>query len=105
MIQYEFGEINNVSKFSDCADECVDQDRLREDLLGFEWDCDEDKCRCLYERRTLEDRNYGFDRTNTKGTGTGSIKKSITSQNWFCAKLKSSGNDVQVSPRALRGVN
>merc|ERR1712130_151505 len=63
---YEYGEFKKIKNFSDCADACVEDTRssLLDSLRGYDYDCYEGKCRCLYDRGTLDSRNSGtFNRT------------------------------------------
>jgi len=107
--KYQYGQYDSVNSFSKCADKCVKKgpSNLLEDALkGYDWDCKNNKCQCLYQEGYLGSREYEFDRTNTDGIGEGSISKSKNKDNWYCAKLSGAGEnllDVQVSRRALRG--
>ena len=74
----------------DCADLCVNDvnDYLASELLGFDYDCRYETCRCLYSRGTLDkNRNYNFQRTNTRLPGEGSIETTRSKDEFFCFKL------------------
>jgi len=101
--KYEYGGFDDIKKFSKCAEACVkDGDKAYlDDLKGYEWDCEKNKCKCLYEKGTLKKTgDYDFD--NTDYEGKGSIKKSKKSSGWVCAKggiVAKKGNDVETSRR------
>jgi len=107
--KYEYGQYHDVKKFSQCADACVEKgpSKLLDDLKGFEWECKDKQCRCLYEEGTLRSDKYDFDSTVKSGRkGEGSIGKSSESDHWNCAKLSKSEEVLaRVGRRALRGVN
>merc|ERR1712238_183590 len=99
--KYSYGGFNDIKKFSKCAEACVkdgNQDYLY-DLRGYEWDCEKNKCKCLYDKGILKRTgDYDFDGTDYKGNGY--IKKSKKSSGWVCA-IASKGNGVEIS-RGLR---
>lgn len=87
---YEFGQFDDVREFSHCADKCVKDVRssLLDSFRGYDWNCKNERCRCLYDEGTLDSRNSGnFDRTNRNERGAGSIEGTTRSDNYFCAKL------------------
>jgi len=92
---YEYGEFKNVKKFSDCAEACVNDVRseLLDGFRGYDYICGEDKCRCLYDKGTLNSRNgSSFYRTNRNEYGYGSVSGSEKEKDCYCAKL--SGADL-----------
>eukprot|EP00571_Detonula_confervacea_P013757 CAMPEP_0172297516 /NCGR_PEP_ID=MMETSP1058-20130122/507_1 /TAXON_ID=83371 /ORGANISM="Detonula confervacea, Strain CCMP 353" /LENGTH=175 /DNA_ID=CAMNT_0013006677 /DNA_START=48 /DNA_END=575 /DNA_ORIENTATION=+ len=87
---YEYGEFNNAKDSSACAKFCVNEvnDYLAGELLGFDFDCREQTCRCLYSRGTLDgQRSYSFQRTNTRLQGEGGIEKTRSKTEFFCFRL------------------
>ena len=82
--RYEYGEIDNIDNFDDCAETCVQDvpSALLSHFRGIDFVCenkDRDSCRCLYDAGTLENNARSvasdgvFDSTNTDGTGKGSV--------------------------------
>mmetsp|Transcript_33045 Transcript_33045/g.60940 ORF Transcript_33045/g.60940 Transcript_33045/m.60940 type:complete len:301 (+) Transcript_33045:2-904(+) len=112
---YEWGQFDKIEEFSDCADACVRDVRseLLDSFRGYDWDCRDEKCRCLYDKGTLDSRNGGrFDRTNRNEYGKGKIEGTTKKTDYYCAKLAGtdfdvSGTDFDVAEdsRALRGYN
>ena len=61
---------------------------LLDSFRGYDWDCDSNRCRCLYDRGTLDSRNSGrFDRTNRSERGYGSVDGATFKDRSHCAKL------------------
>lgn len=91
---YQYGQFDKVKKFSDCADRCVKDvsSRVLDAFRGYEWDCKNRECRCLYDDGTLNGdkraRNM-FDRTNRHEDGKGPIERTKKDKNVYCAKLDS----------------
>ena len=54
-----------------------------DDLKGYEWNCEKNECRCLYEKGTLK-RTYHYDFDGTDLKGNGYTKKSKKSSGWVC---------------------
>lgn len=86
--RYEYGEIDNIDNFNDCAETCVQDvpSALLSRFRGIDFVCqrqnsnqERDSCRCLYDAGTLESNSRAvasdgvFDSTNTDGTGKGSV--------------------------------
>ncbi|KAL7546505.1 hypothetical protein ACHAWF_010643, partial [Thalassiosira exigua] len=93
---YEYGQFNKVKKFSDCADACVKGTRssLLYSLRGYDYDCYENRCRCLYDRGTLDSRNSGsFNRTNRNEKGKGKVEGTRKKNDFNCAKLAGTDYD------------
>lgn len=92
--RYEYGQFDKVREFSQCADACVKDVRssLLDSLRGYDWNCEKERCRCLYDKGTLDSRNSGnFDRTNRDERGDGPIEGATKSDDYFCAELE--GNE------------
>lgn len=92
---YEWGQFDKVKEFSECAEACVKDVRtsLLDSFRGYDWNCREETCHCLYDKGTLDSRNSdGFDRTNRNESGEGSVERTVRSYDDFCAKL--SGAEV-----------
>ena len=111
--KYEYGQYDDVSKFSSCAKKCVEKgpSTILKKLQGYNWNCRTKKCRCLYDEGTLKSK-YDFDEYKTSDRdGKGSVKKTSKADNWNCAKLDkvsadlAMGHDAKVSRRGLRGAN
>lgn len=95
--KYEYGAIDDVGDFGDCARACV-QD-VRSSLLdsdgfrGVDFDCRYNVCRCLYDEGTLDRDSSGFDRTYRDESGHGPIdgaKASRSSKDFYCGRLEGS---------------
>ncbi len=91
--RYEYGEIDGVDNFDDCAATCVQDvpSSLLSHFRGIDFVCQrtpgmqqdystqQDSCRCLFDAGTLESNSRSvatdgvFDSTNTDGTGTGAV--------------------------------
>ncbi len=82
--RYQYGEIDNVDNFDDCAETCVQDvpSALLSSFRGIDFVCESknrDSCRCLYDAGALDDNARSlasdgvFDSTNTDGTGKGSV--------------------------------
>jgi len=87
---YEYGQFDRVKEFSDCAEACVNdvRSKLLDNFRGYDWDCSNRKCRCLYDKGTLDSRNSGrFDRTNRNESGRGSVEGTEKKSDYYCAKL------------------
>lgn len=89
---YEWGQFNNCRNFSQCADMCVNSvsSSLAFDsgFRGYDFDCDQQVCRCLYDSGTLNSRNSGrFNRVNRNEPGRGSISGTTRKRSTFCGKL------------------
>ena len=88
------GEINDSTQ---CSEACVTgtTDYLARELLGFEYDCDNGECKCLYSVGVLgnsESRasGNGFDYIDTDADGDGSITTGVErrdSAGVYCFKL------------------
>ena len=95
---YEFGEFDAVDSFADCANAClrdVDVKLTKSTVLrGIDYVCEsedggryyyEGKCRCLYERGTIESdakavKKSVFDETSEIGVGTGPVEGTSTEE-------------------------
>jgi len=118
--RYQYGQYSNkteyseLEEFSGCADLCVyegDQELL-DSLVGFEYHCTHEKCRCLYDEGALgdqdsEDLDEQFDEVNEDYDGEGPVNKDEDKEKegWYCAHLVQAGEEdavVQVSRRGLR---
>jgi len=116
--RYEYGEIDNIDSFDDCAETCVQDvpSALLPHFRGIDFVCqnqnskEQDSCRCLYDAGTLESNSRAvssdgvFDSTDTSGTGKGSVSNGFSATNRFqrvgttteedkevvCVKLESS---------------
>ena len=88
---YEYGQIDDIEDFGQCADACVED--VDSDLLdtfrGIDFDCGSNTCNCLYDQGTLDRRNSAdFDRTSRYGQGYGSITGANRgSRGMYCGKL------------------
>ena len=116
--RYEYGEIDNIDSFDDCAETCVQDvpSALLPHFRGIDFVCqnqnskEQDSCRCLYDAGTLESNSRAvasdgvFDSTDTSGTGKGSVGNGFSATSRFqrvgatteedkevvCVKLESS---------------
>jgi len=112
---YEWGQFDKIKEFSDCADACVEgvRSELLDSLRGYDWNCYDEKCRCLYDKGTLESSDgKDFDRTNRNEYGKGTIEGTTKNTDYYCAKLAGTefdvagtNFDVAEDSRALRGYN
>ena len=89
---YEYGQINHINDFSECADACVNDVSTRlvdsGSFRGIDYDCKRRECRCLYDEGTLSNRNsQDFDRTNRREYGYGPIDGGKSSRDMYCGKL------------------
>eukprot|EP00571_Detonula_confervacea_P010486 CAMPEP_0172305220 /NCGR_PEP_ID=MMETSP1058-20130122/6552_1 /TAXON_ID=83371 /ORGANISM="Detonula confervacea, Strain CCMP 353" /LENGTH=228 /DNA_ID=CAMNT_0013016749 /DNA_START=93 /DNA_END=779 /DNA_ORIENTATION=- len=87
---YEYGQFDKIREFSDCADACVEDvhPHLLDFFRGYDWDCKNQKCRCLYDKGTLDSRNSArFDRTNRVERGRGPIEGTTKKDSYYCARL------------------
>ena len=89
---YEFGQINRINDFSECADACVNDVSTRlvdsGSFRGIDYDCKRRECRCLYDEGTLSNRNSrDFERTNRREYGYGPIDGGKSSRDMYCGKL------------------
>jgi len=90
--RYEYGQFDKVKKFSDCADKCVKDvsSSVLDNFRGYEWNCKNRECRCLYDEGTLDSRTSDrYDRSNRNNDGEGPIKKTEKKKDRYCAKLDS----------------
>ncbi len=101
--QYEWGAIEGVYYGTDdvCASDCVkgygraeargcstSQRPDPKKLVGFNYDCDNATCYCLYERDTLSSRySKCFDSMNTNDYGGGNVYSTTTSPGATCYSL------------------
>lgn len=92
--RYQYGQYDEVTEFSDCADKCVYDGSLDllASLVGYDWDCTHDKCRCLYDKGALGDQNSKdleeqFAKINEDYDGEGSVSGGKDKKGWYCAKL------------------
>lgn len=89
---YEWGEFGSCTNFSECAERCVN-DTLGDlafagGFRGFDFDCSNRRCRCLYDAGTLDSRNSGrFDRSDRNLPGEGSISGTARRSSYYCGKL------------------
>ena len=94
-MRYEWGEIEDVDTFSECAEACVND--APEDLAmgssfrGFDFDCDESTCYCLYDEGSISSsdaRSFARSNRNDRSAkGEGSIEGSDSANGIYCGKL------------------
>ena len=88
---YEYGQIDDIEDFGQCADACVEDvdPSLLDTFRGIDFDCGSNTCNCLYDQGTLDRRNSAdFDRTSRYEQGYGSITGANRgSRGMYCGKL------------------
>ena len=86
---YEYGVFYDVPQFSICAERCVMDvpgGMLTDSFRGFDWDCVEEACRCLYDTGTLDSwSRLIFDDTRVDLNGEGPVMGGFDRDGWFCA--------------------
>ena len=92
-IGYEYGGFDGVKDTDECAEWCVNETptELQNVIRGFNYDCIDEVCQCLYDEGTLDQNNSGgFDTTNYQTRsrkGRGSITRYEDNNGWYCFKL------------------
>jgi hypothetical protein len=82
-IGYEYGGFDDVQDTDKCADMCVNDTptELANLLRGFNYDCGNMVCQCLYDEGTMDSDNAGgFDTSNYQTRsrkGQGSISRTV----------------------------
>jgi len=100
--KYDYGEeeLDGSDEADDCATKCVnkpDRETL-EHLVGFDWNCDQSRCRCLYENNTLSDVDKAvFDDFDSDNNGVGSVENTDNENDWRCYRLESTTQDIIAS--------
>lgn len=98
---YEYGQFDDVKDFSKCAKKCVGgdlSDRLVDELKGFDWNCDNQKCHCLFNEGTLKSKDEDtFDRVVRDKDGKGKVEDTKDADDWYCAKLKKNSSSRKKS--------
>lgn len=89
---YQWGQFNNCQSFSECADLCVNNApgslAANGSFRGYDFDCEQSVCRCLYDSGTLNNKNSGrFNRVNRNEPGRGSISGATRKKYSYCGKL------------------
>lgn len=104
---YEYGQFNNIEHSNKCSDACVHDvtDDLASKLLGFDFGCSDQVCRCLYTSGTINSQNKGyFDSYNTNFVGKGSISGTLKKNTFYAFKLVGAEEDqASVSISSFRG--
>ncbi|KAL7523401.1 hypothetical protein ACHAXR_000772 [Thalassiosira sp. AJA248-18] len=94
-VEYEWGEFENVDDSDECAKMCATktQTSLANVLRGFNFNCYDFACQCLYDQGTLDrDNSRDFDNSNyTTRTqkARGSITKTVRDDGYYCFKMVS----------------
>ena len=112
--QYDWGAIQGVNTGTEdvCGSMCVkghgsfeargcstSQRPDPKKLVGFNYDCDEATCYCLYERYTLSNKyNRCFDEMNTSNDGQGDVFQTTTKPGTTCYSLHIQPSDPPPSP-------
>ena len=92
-IGYEYGGFDDVQDTDECADMCVNDTptELANLLRGFNYDCSNMVCQCLYDEGTMDSDNAGgFDTSNYQTRsrkGQGSISRTVQDDGWYCFKV------------------
>ena len=92
-VTYEWGMFEDVGNSDDCAQMCTNSvpTSLANVLLGFNFDCADSTCECLYSEGTLTPSNSKeFDSSNYQtrsSKGRGSVTKTVEEKNVYCFKL------------------
>ncbi|KAL9181015.1 hypothetical protein ACHAXT_009820 [Thalassiosira profunda] len=96
--RYEYGAFYNVFEFSDCASACVNgikpelkpTEAMLQNFRGFDWDCENNECRCLYDNGTLNDwLAMIFDDINIDEelVGEGAVFDGLDKDDWYCGNI------------------
>lgn len=84
---------------------------LLDNLVGFDWSCNNNRCRCLYDKGALGDQSSRhlevFDNVNEEHKGRGSVGGARNQDGWYCAELDQADiklykGEFQVSRQGLR---
>jgi len=112
--KFQYGQINEVEEFSECAEKCVmdGNEELLAELVGYDWHCMHSICRCLYNKGALGDQDTDdeverFVKVNEEHSGDGKVEDGMEKDGWYCAHLSQNeevwgGVTATTSRRALR---
>jgi len=93
--EYSYGMYKDVEDSSKCAEKCVEDVKnglLKNDAFrGFDYDCKDEKCYCLYDEGSPNARDCeksNFDECDGDKDGDGRIKNTKGKDDFICMKLE-----------------
>ncbi|KAL7526238.1 hypothetical protein ACHAXR_001389 [Thalassiosira sp. AJA248-18] len=92
-VEYEWGEYDKADDSDDCADMCTNDTptSLANVLRGFNFDCNDNTCQCLYDEGTLNNGNARSFKSSNYQTRSrkarGSVAKTVRKNDYYCFKL------------------
>jgi hypothetical protein len=94
---FEYGQFQGIVDSNECSEYCVNEvtEELAIALLGFDYDCANLNCNCLYTDKTLNGSNVGqFDwYDNNSLEGIGPISGTAPKDHYYCFKRVGSEED------------
>jgi len=92
--EYSYGMYEDVEDSSKCAEKCVEDVKkglLEDAFRGFDYDCKDEKCYCLYDEGSPNARDCkksNFDECDGDKDGDGKIKNTKGKDDFICMKLE-----------------